>query len=235
MALTDNLVAFWELNEASGNAIDSLGSNDLTDNNTVGASGIARDFEDTNSEFFSHVSNATLQMGDIDFTILAWVRPETATGTHQIVAKDDDAGSARDYTLDISGGDFRFYINGGGSGIAQLGTVSAATDYMVVGQHDATGDTVGISVNASAFTTTGTGGISPNVSAAEFRVGAREYAGFENYWDGLIWRVGLWKRKLSGAEVTSLYNGGSGLSYAAMGGGSSSAKPAHYYRQLRQQ
>jgi hypothetical protein len=35
MALTDNIVSYWKLNESSGNASDSVGSNTLTNNNTV--------------------------------------------------------------------------------------------------------------------------------------------------------------------------------------------------------
>ncbi len=35
-ALTDNLSAYWKLDEASGTRVDSAGSNDLTSNNSVG-------------------------------------------------------------------------------------------------------------------------------------------------------------------------------------------------------
>ena len=31
-----SLVSYWDMNEDSGNALDSHGSNELTDNNTVG-------------------------------------------------------------------------------------------------------------------------------------------------------------------------------------------------------
>lgn len=36
MALTDNLVSYWKLDESSGNASDSVGSNTLTNNGTAG-------------------------------------------------------------------------------------------------------------------------------------------------------------------------------------------------------
>lgn len=35
MALTDNLISWWSLDEASGTRYDSHGTNHLTDNNTV--------------------------------------------------------------------------------------------------------------------------------------------------------------------------------------------------------
>src|SRR5258708_7847472 len=37
-AITDNLVSFWKLDEASGTRTDSVGSNNLTSNNSVGQS-----------------------------------------------------------------------------------------------------------------------------------------------------------------------------------------------------
>ena len=35
MALTDSIVAYWKLEEASGSRADVVGGNTLTDNNTV--------------------------------------------------------------------------------------------------------------------------------------------------------------------------------------------------------
>ena len=37
-ALTDNLVSYWKFDESSGNTTDSVGSNNLTNNNSVGFS-----------------------------------------------------------------------------------------------------------------------------------------------------------------------------------------------------
>src|SRR5690348_11404000 len=72
-ALTDSLVGYWKLDEASGSRADSAGANTLTDNNTVaGLAGLisnAGDFERDNSESLSIADNAALSMGDIDFTL----------------------------------------------------------------------------------------------------------------------------------------------------------------------
>ena len=70
MALTDNLISAWELSEASGNAIDSHGSNDLTDNGSVGTGtglvyGTARHF-DGSDDGFNIIDNTDLSVGDID-------------------------------------------------------------------------------------------------------------------------------------------------------------------------
>ena len=60
----------------------SVGANTLTDTNTVGAttgkvSG-ARDFELSNSEYFTIADNAALSVGDVAFTVAAWVNLESS-------------------------------------------------------------------------------------------------------------------------------------------------------------
>lgn len=35
MSLSTNLISYWKLDETSGNAVDSVGSNTLTNNNSV--------------------------------------------------------------------------------------------------------------------------------------------------------------------------------------------------------
>ena len=102
MALTDNLIAFWELEEASGTRNDAHGSNHLTDNNTVaqgtGKVGNCADFELDNSEYLSIADNAALSVGDEDFTIQAWFNIEANPGFRQgIVGKS--SGGADGYWL----------------------------------------------------------------------------------------------------------------------------------------
>lgn len=103
-----------------------------------------------------------------------------------------------------------------------VGTPPAFRSAMLLnasGTLDAAGDTANIQVNNGTPDSAATSGTAPNTSAAEFRIGAREYAGFEGYFDGLIDQVGIWKRVLTAQERTDLYNAGAGLSYADMSGG----------------
>ena len=59
--LTDNLVAWWTLDETSGTRFDCVGSNDLADNNTVtsdpGKVNVAAEFTLATEEFLSIPSN----------------------------------------------------------------------------------------------------------------------------------------------------------------------------------
>ena len=59
-----NLVSYWKLDEASGNALDAHGTNTLTDSNTVtsaaGKIGDSRHFTRTVPEYFTIADNASL-------------------------------------------------------------------------------------------------------------------------------------------------------------------------------
>jgi hypothetical protein len=233
MALLDNIRVFYNLAEASGNALDSVGSNNLTDNNGVGTaagiggSGAARNFNGTN-QFLSLTSNATVQTGDIDFSVQAWVYWDVVGGI--LVGKDiDSPANSRDYVLDVTGPSARFYINGGGGGLIVNSGVTMSTGnwYHVCGGHSATSNLVWVAVNDETAVTATTSGTVPESSASSpFQVGARAYSGFEGFSDARIQYVGLWARDIrngvaaSGSDVTALYASGAGLSYAGMGGGS---------------
>lgn len=223
MALTDNLVSYWKMDEASGDAVDAHGSNTLADNNTVGSGtgkiNNARDFESGSNEYFSIADNADLSTGDIDFTIQVWVNLESK-GFNPIVAKW--GGTSQEYLLWYRSDQDKFELlvthDGSTSAFvraATFGAPSTGTWYCVHAWHDATGNQLGIAVNAgSADTQSHSAGV---VNGAEgFKIGND---GFGNDFDGLIDEVGFWKRVLTSDERTELYNGGSGLAYSSFGGG----------------
>jgi hypothetical protein len=227
MALTDSLISYWSLDEASGDALDAHGSNDLTDNNTVGtAAGKvagARDFERGSSQHFSLADNADLSTGDIDFTIAAWVQLESKPGGNMsVVQKTTNLSGEYFFFHEASSDRFKLEVYGAG-GFGSVGAVTAnnlgapslATWYFVVAWHDSANNEVGISVNA------GTPDTAAHSAGVLDGAGAFELSGFTfgTFWDGLIDEVGFWKRVLTADERTELYNGGDGLAYPFDGGG----------------
>lgn len=216
-----NPIGYWKLDEASGNALDAVGTNDLTDTNTVGTTtgkvGTARDFVAANGELFSHGDNATLSTGDVDFTITAWFKPQDMTANRIVVGK---GGGDIEYDIALrSGGPNLQFRACSGSGFAGLDaasdttTLSAGTWYFVVGWHDATANTLNIQVNnGTVYSTSYSGGVydGPNT----FYIGK----GFDSSFDGAIDEVGFWKQVLTTQERTDLWNGGAGLAYSSFGG-----------------
>jgi Concanavalin A-like lectin/glucanases superfamily len=217
-----NLQAFWELGEASGTRNDSHGTNHLTDNNTVssttGKVGNAADFERDNTEYLSIADNAALSMGDIDFSIAGWVQFESLTADDQVLISKGDlfAYATAEFSLELTASDLlRFYVGDGtaSDSVIDIVTISTATWYFFYAYHEAATNQMGISVNDGTVTTGDCGGSYD--SGLELTLG--RWANFAGgYHDGLLDQVGIWKRLLTPAEVTFLYNSGSGRSYAEM-------------------
>lgn len=227
MSLTDSLVSYWAMDEASGDALDAHGTNDLTDHNTVGSAAgkvnNARDFESGNSEYFAHTSNSDLQTGDIDFTLSFWVNAESLSGFPVIGKKgNENSPTVNDeWVLFYNGGSSRF-VFGVTSGTSQgsvsadnFGAASTATWYFIVVWHDSVNNEIGISVNGTVNTQSHS--IGANAGTSDFEIGSSVSQGL--YWDGLIDEVGFWKRTLTSQERSDLYNGGDGLAYEDFGGG----------------
>jgi hypothetical protein len=229
MALTDNLLAYWELDEGSGTRNDSHGSRHLTDNNTVATgtgpdSGTCADFEASQFEWLDVADHADLSCGDTDFTINLWVNFETG-GTFKIVATKG-YGYTTNYEWALftdASSKLQFNVNSGAATVTSVATtgaaVSTSTWYMVSMWHDATANQIGIAVNAgSADTASCSTGVNDGTRSLEF--GRTE--GGALYFDGKLAYVGMWRRVLSGAERTSLYNSSAGLNYAGLSGGGGS-------------
>lgn len=238
MSLLTNLQAFWELEEASGTRNDAHSTNHLSDVNTVtqaaGKVGNAGQFTGANSEHLSIADNAALSTGDIDFTIAAWVYMDSkGTGFNaNIIASKYGAGGQNvdhEWWLGYTGQAsdlFQLVVRPGTGTLGtvqalNLGAPSTATWYYVVAWHDAVNNTINIQVNngtadSQAYSTGTIDG------SGAFEIGDAS-GGVGAPFDGRIDQVGFWKRVLTAQERTDLYNGGSGLSYAAMGGSSPSA------------
>lgn len=233
MALTDSLISYWALDEASGNRADSHGSNTLTDGNSVGSGagkiGTAADFESGSTDYLFRNDNADLSTGDVDWSLQAWVNLESKPANLMVIAGKHDgatvAGSEYLLYWDNTVDRFRLAVYGPAGATATVtastfGAPSTGTWYLIHVWHDATANEIGIAVNAgSADTASFSAGC--NDTAANLILGTLE--GGSLWYDGLIDEVGFWKRVLTSGERTQLYNGGSGLAYPfAAGGGATS-------------
>lgn len=225
--LTTSLVSYWELEETSGTRVDSHGSNDLTDNNTVtsgtGIQGTCADFEVDNSEYLSitDASQSGLDLtGDLSFNF--WFKPETQDGVERhVVAKFQESGNHRAYTFS--------YTANGASGFLRLTaddngtapatsltssntTINSGTWYMATLTYDASAGTAKFYLDASQIGSNVTGGpTSIHNGGADFRIsGTADGSGLV---DGLIDEVGVWSKILTTSEISDLYNSGSGIPY----------------------
>lgn len=227
--LTTSLVAYWKLGEASGSRADSVGSNTLTDINTVtqaaGKVGNAAQFTSANSEYLSIADNAALSTGDIDFTIACWVYMDSDTAANQMfVAKYDTGTANREYVLyfspPVGTNRFTFIVSSDGAATVAViannfGAPATGTWYFLVAWHDSVANTVNISVNNGTVDSLSTAAGVFNSTAA-FHIGARSNP-VNNFVDGRVDEVSFWKKVLTAQEITDLYNGGSGNTYDSAG------------------
>ena len=221
MALSDSLISFWELEEASGTRIDSVvaSGNDLSDGNTVtqntGKVGNCAQLTAANAEYLSRASNASLVTGDIDFSFAGWVYFDSFPSLSDFVSKTDTA--QWEYDLFCNGaGQIHWYVEGTSSfDQIFIDYASLSTWIFIAVWHDAVNDRIGGSINDGTPATHAYGG-GVRSTSHPFIIGARSVAG--QWLDGRLDQWGFWKKVLSPAEITQLYNGGAGLSYAAIAG-----------------
>ena len=172
-----------------------------------------------NSEYLNIADNANLSTGNIDFTVAAWVYPDSLTDDRSITAKFTPGGNQREYLLRLNAtsGAAAFFVSSDGvnvDGSVTGSNRSTGVWSLIIAWHDSVGDTINIQENNGSVTSTA---FSAGVfdSTAEFRLGTR--GDLIQFWDGRIDEVGCWKKVLTSQERTNLYNGGSGNTYDSAG------------------
>ena len=230
-SLATNLVSYWELEEASGTRVDSHGSNDLTDNNTVGSAtgiqGNGADFEAGNTEYLN-LSGGIGLTTDSDISVSFWYKPESI-GSFQGIIFTGSGTSGLYVRVDNDGKLFAQFANASGETKYRTSNVifSAGTLYHVVVVFETTAGSNGdinFYINAgSAQSKTSAG----TPSATGFTDGSLleiSTVSALQYIDGIIDEIGIWDRVLTTGEISDLYNSGAGIPYDA--GGSASASPS---------
>lgn len=211
---TTNLVSFWKLTESSGTRYDSFGSNDLTDNNTVGQGtgnvyANCADLESTNTEYLE-ISDASQTGLDVtgDFSFTAWVNLESEGTLNTVLSKwADTALNNESYALYYftTPDTFQWAVHDGtgSTAVNASSAITTSTWYFVYCYHDATANEIGISINngtvATAAHSTGVAD-----STRSFIIGAFDDASGRWPFDGLIESVSCFSAVLSSEEVTAL-------------------------------
>lgn len=219
-SLLSSLVDYWSLHEASGNRASATGLHTLTDTNTVtqnpGKQLYAGQFTAASSERLVVASDASLQTGDIDFTLVCWLYLDSLPGASNVyVVAKDDAATQREYGMRVNTSDqleffgFRSGPTLDTQAATNFGALSTGTWYFAVGWHDSVNNTKNVEVNlVSDSAATGGAWIT---STADLSIGSTGAPG--NYFNGRICEVGFWKRMLTVQERWWLYDFGRGRTY----------------------
>ena len=220
MSLTTGLLAYWKLDEASGNRADSFGSFTLTDNNTVGSAtgriGLASDHIRANNEFLSNTTVCN-SIGNA-WSFAGWFNfPEIGVANQTIISIRPGAGAANLIQIEtnINSGQLRSIIfNSAGSNRKDYqkngGLVANTWEFFAMTWDGTTFEMYHDGSNAG-ITKAVDLSLSMTATSRTLRIGAELSA--SNVADGLIDEIGVWTRALTSAEITELYNGGAGLTY----------------------
>lgn len=206
------LVAYWTMNEDSGNPRESsVGTDDMTEidppvSAAAGKIGNAVSLSGAGTKCLWLASPSFTLSGD--FSLASWLKPAVITDSHHIL---DRRQSTSSWTLLQEATTFRWY---GASSVASPATISAGTYYHVYMDYQASGTLSGISVNNETLVTANsaqTNGAGP-ITFGAFR--GDDGAGAPNVlYIGDIDETGIWNRRLSVAQRTYLFNSGNGRTY----------------------
>lgn len=179
---------------------------DANDTTTVNAK-LAAQFASASSEYLSS-SNAVFKVGDEDFSFGGWFY-SNSTGDYGLIGKFGSSGNFS-YTLLSYSNQIWFMVSG--NGITYPSVIASApinTWHFAVGVHDSVNNLIKISVDGNTFITSAfTGGVYSS-STTDFRIGRYQ----NNYFTGRADSCFFYKKALSQAQVTALYNGGNGVAY----------------------
>lgn len=240
MALADNLVAHWKLEEVSGSRADSVGANTLTDVNTVtqavGKQGSCASFTAASLEALTCADNAAVSTGNVDWTFACWFFTGTFASFGCLASKGWTAAGTVNAEwilyVDTSASNKPFFGVCSGTttgGVQSTVACVISTWYYVAVWHDSVNDRIGISVNGTATTATHAPGI--NDGTLSFKLGADEVS-HGLYWGGRIDEASLWKRVVDSVDLATLYNAGAGLAFPWP---AAAAQPSHHYYQMMSQ
>lgn len=220
-----DLVSWWALEEDSGNAIDSHGTNHLTRSGTINNAdalqGKGINFQNIKDRYLSLANNASVNFGHEDFTIGCWFKPETLYGGDYPMPfiHKGNAGGATYY---------EYFLGAGTSKKVRLATRDGNTEwgsemttgnwYFAVGWHVASENKSYLQVNngsALSYTDTQGGGTTYN----DIRFGRNKYTGHDVGIKGILDEMFFYRRALSDNERSWLYNNGDGRRYSELRSG----------------
>jgi hypothetical protein len=221
-----NLISYWGLDEASGSRADRHGTNTMSEAGTVGTTTglvypLAANLSGTNGFFINDNASLSVSGATQEYTLCSWVKLGSIVGTQEILSKGDDPNKS--YLLEYNSGSSRFefstyeaagLVNGHSVIANSLGAPSTGIWYFIIAWRESNG-VMKIQVNDGTVDTGGTNATAYD-DPGEFDMGFTNNLG--NNLTAVIGPILFWKRVLSAAERTELYNGGAGLTYAAMSG-----------------
>lgn len=231
MALSDNLIGYWKLDESSGNAVDEVNSNDAVNTGVTYTTGALNNCADFNAATdVLYVGNpAAVQLSGAH-TVSFWLNAAAPAGLVSMIFKGG-VNSAADMNwglMKYAGGSLQYWVSSG-SGLSSVAITDANADadffnsswnHIVYQYTPSTKMEVFLNGSSYASETTGIVSAASTTKGLSFgRITTSQSATARDSVIGKMDEIGIWSRVLTGAEITTLYNSGTPYSYADIIGG----------------
>jgi len=221
IGLRANLIAYYKLDEASGDALDATGNGKtMTQNGTVGSdTGIiltGRTMDGSSANRLSRADDVDFEPGPSPFFATMWVYTTTLVQSSfpGLFAKETEGGQQAWGT----------FFNDPDNKVGFLVSPTGAAPFTIVYTASALstnawqfvafgwdGANIVISLNGGAFQTTA---FSSSVQSGTSPIYIGFRGGSISSWTGRVDEIAFWKgRALTIAEVQTIYNGGAGFAY----------------------
>ena len=214
-----DLVSWWALEEDSGDAADSHGTNHLTRSGTINNAdakqGKGINFQNIKGRYLYLANNASVNFGHEDFTIGCWFKPEALyEGDYPMpfIHKGNMGGATYyEYFLGASTSK-KVRLSTRGGSISWGSVMTTGNWYFAVGWHVASENKSYLQVNngsALSYTDTQGGGTTYN----DIRFGRNLRVGDVAGIKGIVDEMFIYRRALNDDERSWLYNDGMGRAY----------------------
>ena len=208
--LLTGIIAYYKLDESSGNATDSVWGFTGTNNSVTYAAGKINNWAVFNGSS-SYLSGSGINIASSDFTFSAWFKVAAGTNPMEIITIGDTTGNTRkDFYMRVrkDNNTIGFWMYWDDYEVAN--TVTNGTYYHLLCTFNNT--TKGWQIflnNTSIWTKTFWGAFT---GGTNFNIGKAVWSA-ANYMNWTIDELGIWNRVLNSTERASLYNSGSWLQY----------------------
>ena len=207
MSLLTNIVSYWKLDESSGNAADSFGSNTLTNGSVTFSAGKINN----GATFTTGLTSTTSPVsGTGDWSFNLWYKSSTTGTNKSLVTFGNSAQSANSiiYCYTTVGNAIQL-DTAGASLITSSNTSSINGSYHML-TVTKSGNNFTMYIDGSSVGTTSYASL--NLGSNLMNLGY-EAVNSRFAWGSQLDETSFWSRAISGAEVTSLFNGGAGTQY----------------------
>jgi len=201
-------VAYYKLDESSGNASDSVGSNTLTNTSTTYAAGKINNgavFDGSTSKLIKTSASGVSRTGTDEISVSVWVNPSRTSGQYQQLVCNRDATLNWALYMHTTGGEVSFHGSAQNKG-TYVPTTSVWTH--IVATVDSSSN-LKIYANGTLIDTITSFAYGSTTSA----IGVGQISNGGEALLGSLDEAGIWNRALTADEITTLYNGGSGNQY----------------------